>query len=234
MRTFKRTLLATAVTFALATSGAASAQFSNGYFFGDSLTDTGWFKPVLPAGTGLFTTNPGPIWATNFAQHFGFTATPANQGGTNYAQGGANVTATPGYPATPPTGRGRAGDGSDHAVPGQGPRRPERGLQRMGRRQRRQRRTRQGLHGTGVPGAGAGEPERGRERSRRSRSPASTPPAHGTSSSSMFPTSARPRTPSIRVRRPRSPRSCRRSTRRLPRDSTASASRSSGSTRSAC
>ena len=75
----------------------ASAQFSNGYFFGDSLTDTGSFKPVLP-GTGLFTTNPGPIWATNFAQHFGFTATPANQGGTNYAQGGSNVTATPGYP----------------------------------------------------------------------------------------------------------------------------------------
>ena len=88
MRAFKHTLLATAVTFALATSGAASAQFSNGYFFGDSLTDTGSYKPVLPAGTGLFTTNPGPIWATNFAQHFGFTATPANQGGTNYAQGG--------------------------------------------------------------------------------------------------------------------------------------------------
>ncbi len=103
MRVLKRTLLATAVTLALAASGAASAQFSNGYFFGDSLTDTGWFKPVLPAGTGLFTTNPGPVWATNFAQHFGFTATPANQGGTNYAQGGANVTATPGYPATFPT-----------------------------------------------------------------------------------------------------------------------------------
>ena len=48
MRAFKRTLLATAVTIALATSGAASAQFSNGYFFGDSLTDTGSFKPVLP------------------------------------------------------------------------------------------------------------------------------------------------------------------------------------------
>jgi outer membrane lipase/esterase len=101
MRAFRHTLLATAAAIAIAAAGPASAQFSNGYFFGDSLTDTGSFKPVLP-GTGLFTTNPGPIWATNFAQHFGFTATPANQGGTNYAQGGANVTATPGYPAVQP------------------------------------------------------------------------------------------------------------------------------------
>ena len=44
----------------------AAAQFSNVYFFGDSLTDAGSYKPVLPPGTGLFTTNPGPVWAQVF------------------------------------------------------------------------------------------------------------------------------------------------------------------------
>ena len=100
MRKSKRSLVAGAI--ALALSAPASAQFSNVYFFGDSLSDMGSFKPVLPPGTGLFTTNPGPVWAAPFAQHYGFTAVPANQGGNDYAYGGANVTATPGYPDTPP------------------------------------------------------------------------------------------------------------------------------------
>jgi outer membrane lipase/esterase len=101
MRTLKRSLVAGAI--ALALSAPASAQFSGIYFFGDSLTDMGSFKPVLPPGTGLFTTNPGPMWALPFAQHYGFTATPANQGGNDYAYGGGNVTALPGYPDAPPT-----------------------------------------------------------------------------------------------------------------------------------
>ena len=158
MRTVKHALLATAVTFALATSGTASAQFSNGYFFGDSLTDTGSFKPVLPAGTGLSTTNPGPIWATNFAQHFGFAATPANQGGTNYAQAGCERDGHAGLPAGISRRRGRAGERPDHPVPGQGSGRHERDLHRLGGRQRHQRRTRQGLRRTGVAGAGARKP----------------------------------------------------------------------------
>ena len=65
MQNFKRTLLAGAV--ALAVSAPAAAQFSNVYFFGDSLTDSGNFKSVLPPGTGLFTTNPGPVWSQVFA-----------------------------------------------------------------------------------------------------------------------------------------------------------------------
>src|SRR4029077_16169971 len=89
---------------AVAASGTATAQFSNVYYFGDSLTDAGSFKPVLPAGTGLFTTNPGPVWAQVFGSNYGFTVTPANQGGTDYAQGGARVTQLPGVPASPPTG----------------------------------------------------------------------------------------------------------------------------------
>ncbi len=81
-----------------------AAQFNQFYFFGDSLTDAGSFKPVLPPGTGKFTTNPGPIWAEVLAQRYGSTATPANQGGNDYAEGGARVTQLPGFPASPPTG----------------------------------------------------------------------------------------------------------------------------------
>jgi outer membrane lipase/esterase len=71
MRTLQRSLLASAIALSLAVSGSASAQFSNTFFFGDSLTDAGSYKPVLPPGTGLFTTNPGPVWPTVFAGHFG-------------------------------------------------------------------------------------------------------------------------------------------------------------------
>jgi outer membrane lipase/esterase len=100
MRTFQRTLLAGAV--ALALSGPAAAQFTSAIFFGDSLTDSGNYKSMLPAGTGLFTTNPGPVWSTVFAGYLGLTATPSTQpGGTNYAYGGARVTDLPGVLAPP-------------------------------------------------------------------------------------------------------------------------------------
>jgi len=106
MRTLQRSLLATAtaLSLSLSASGPAAAQFSSVYFFGDSLTDAGSFKPVLPPGTGLFTTNPGPVWAQAFGTNYGFTVTPANQGGTDYAQGGARVTSLPGVPTSQPTG----------------------------------------------------------------------------------------------------------------------------------
>lgn len=89
--------------FALA-HGEALAQFNQFYFFGDSLTDAGSFKPALPPGVGKFTTNPGPVWAEVFAQRYGSTATPANQGGNDYAEGGARVTQLPGFPNGPLTG----------------------------------------------------------------------------------------------------------------------------------
>ncbi|NDP43845.1 MAG: autotransporter domain-containing protein [Aromatoleum sp.] len=102
MRNMYRCLIAGAIALALSTP--AAAQFSKIYFFGDSLSDNGSFKPGLPPGTGLFTTNPGPIWAQVFAQMYGFPARPANQGGTDYAEGGARVTLLPGVPDSPPTG----------------------------------------------------------------------------------------------------------------------------------
>ena len=105
MRTVTKSLWAAAWAVGLClASGPAAAQFNQFYFFGDSLTDAGSFKPVLPPGTGKFTTNPGPIWAEVLAQRYGATATPANEGGNDYAEGGARVTQLPGFPASPPTG----------------------------------------------------------------------------------------------------------------------------------
>jgi outer membrane lipase/esterase len=99
MRTFERTLLAGAV--ALALSSSAAAQFSQAIFFGDSVSDSGNYKSVLPPGTGKFTTNPGPVWTEVFAGRFGLTANPSSQGGTNYAYGGARVSQLPGVVDSP-------------------------------------------------------------------------------------------------------------------------------------
>lgn len=102
VRSLAKTLLAGAV--ALASSSGASAQWSGFVFFGDSLSDPGAFAPALPPGLGRFTTNPDPVWSQILGSRYGLTITPANQGGSAYAQGGARVTGLPGVPAGPPTG----------------------------------------------------------------------------------------------------------------------------------
>ncbi len=100
MKLFTRTALATAL--ALGVAAPATAQFSNVYFFGDSVSDSGNYKSQLPPGTGMFTTNPGPNWAQVFAQAYGFSATPSTQaGGNNYAYGGARITSLPGVLGNP-------------------------------------------------------------------------------------------------------------------------------------
>jgi outer membrane lipase/esterase len=101
MKTFRRALVASAV--ALTCTMPAQAQWTGIYAFGDSSLDAGWFKPVLPPNTGRFTTNPDPVWTQIVAERYGLTANPANQGGTNFGQGGAFIAQTPGYPPTPPT-----------------------------------------------------------------------------------------------------------------------------------
>ena len=68
-----------------------AADFSNAIFFGDSLSDAGSFAPALPPGAGRFTTNPGPVWTELLGARLGFRITPANQGGNNFAEGGARV-----------------------------------------------------------------------------------------------------------------------------------------------
>ncbi|RPE80902.1 outer membrane lipase/esterase [Vulcaniibacterium tengchongense] len=90
-----RTLLAAAL--ALATAPAFAQTYSQTIFFGDSLTDSGYFRPVLVAANpsaailGRFTTNPGLVWAEYLAGRYGTDATSVNQGGSNYAIGGALV-----------------------------------------------------------------------------------------------------------------------------------------------
>ncbi len=78
--------------------------FSKTIFFGDSLTDAGFFRPLLPATgqsvMGQFTTNPGTTWAQDVANYYGtnqstgWTASATGvkaDSGDNYAVGGARV-----------------------------------------------------------------------------------------------------------------------------------------------
>ncbi|MGH8054391.1 MAG: autotransporter outer membrane beta-barrel domain-containing protein [Stenotrophomonas sp.] len=89
-----------AVAIALAAVPAmAQSPFSKTVFFGDSLTDTGYFRPLLmkqdpnAAIVGRFTTNPGWVWADYLADHYGTNSQPNGNGqtGDNYAVGGARV-----------------------------------------------------------------------------------------------------------------------------------------------
>ena len=91
-----RTLLAVALALAAAPSSAQT--YSQTVFFGDSLTDSGHFRPALvqvagpsAALVGKFTTNPGLVWSEYLADFYGTNATPANQGGDNFAVGGARA-----------------------------------------------------------------------------------------------------------------------------------------------
>lgn len=95
-----RNLLAAAVlaaTAALAAPASAAGPYSQTVFFGDSLTDSGFFRPLLPLSvrpvTGQFTTNPGFVWSQWLADYYGTRADPNGNGqiGTNYAAGGARV-----------------------------------------------------------------------------------------------------------------------------------------------
>ena len=97
-RAFKpvRSLLAAALAFAALP--AAAQTYTQTVFFGDSLTDSGWNRPALvqiggPAAaiTGKFTTNPTLVWSEWLADYYGTNAASGNQGGTNWAVGGART-----------------------------------------------------------------------------------------------------------------------------------------------
>jgi outer membrane lipase/esterase len=102
--------------FAATTSQAQTSPFSGVFVFGDSLSDAGYYRPVLAAAglpapivaqLGRFTTNPDPVWSELVSQRYGFAPAPSNVAGGNiYAQGGARValpsTSTPaGHPQRP-------------------------------------------------------------------------------------------------------------------------------------
>lgn len=91
-----RSLMALALAVA-AGHALADSPYSQTVFFGDSLTDSGYYQPLLPAVvqpvTGRFTTNPGYVWSEFLAQMYGTSAVPNGNGrdGSNYAAGGARV-----------------------------------------------------------------------------------------------------------------------------------------------
>jgi outer membrane lipase/esterase len=106
----RQSLLAAALAIAVLPTAvqAADQPFTKTVFFGDSLTDGGYFRPVLvqlvgPNGAllGQFTTNPGLVWAQYVADFYGSNAQPAWTGnstatptlatGNNWAVGGARV-----------------------------------------------------------------------------------------------------------------------------------------------
>lgn len=91
---------------------AQAAPFSSVYVFGDSLSDSGNNAVVLSSQSGHFDPTPtpipsngfipeipyqsgvysnGPVWAQDFAGHYGLAAAPSLLGGTNYAYGGATT-----------------------------------------------------------------------------------------------------------------------------------------------
>ena len=95
---FHRSILAAALALAAVPAFAQDTSFSQTVFFGDSLSDSGHFRPVLvqiagpQAGAlGRFTTNPGLVWTEYLADFYGTSAVSDNQGGTDYAVGGARV-----------------------------------------------------------------------------------------------------------------------------------------------
>jgi len=76
-------------------------QFSQVVVFGDSLSDAGYYRPVLGAAgvppsllstLGRFTTAPGPVWSELVAAYYGAPTGPSNvSNGNIFAQGGARV-----------------------------------------------------------------------------------------------------------------------------------------------
>jgi outer membrane lipase/esterase len=94
MRRRTKSLLAVALAAGLGLAqGEAAAQFNNFFFFGDSLTDAGFYG-------SRFTVNPGQVWAQDLGARFGVTVTPVTVGGDDFAQGGQQVTQP--SPLTPP------------------------------------------------------------------------------------------------------------------------------------
>lgn len=94
LRHGRRTLLA--LCLGLVASFGAQATYSNVYFFGDSLSDTGNVYtasggaiPAAPYYNGRFSN--GPLWVETVASGLGFAgaANPFLQGGNNYAWAGA-------------------------------------------------------------------------------------------------------------------------------------------------
>ncbi|HTS84279.1 MAG TPA: hypothetical protein VMG61_04170, partial [Usitatibacter sp.] len=79
----KKRVLPAVLLSLFAGAGATSVnaqQFSSVVVFGDSLSDDGYFRPVLSAlglppslvaTLGRFTTSPGPVWSELVSNYYG-------------------------------------------------------------------------------------------------------------------------------------------------------------------
>lgn len=107
LRQYAAITLLAASTLASQWAAAASPSFSNVFFFGDSLSDTGNTQK-LSAGFGIIEPNPlepydggrfsnGPVWTEYLAAGLGFTgaANPLHLGGNNFAFAGARTGGLP-------------------------------------------------------------------------------------------------------------------------------------------
>ncbi len=97
LKTLTKSMLAITLC---ATGWAHASEYNSVTFFGDSLTDGGYFSPITQgqlqnAESGQFTTNPDNTWATSFAEQLGDVAIAntfnGEQTGNNYAIGGARA-----------------------------------------------------------------------------------------------------------------------------------------------
>ena len=92
------------VSLAAATSPVVASPYSSTVFFGDSLTDAGYFEGLLGQQASM-TTNPDRVWAFHLATALGTTAAQATrvggvqiEGGTNHAVSGARILSQNGFP----------------------------------------------------------------------------------------------------------------------------------------
>lgn len=93
--------LLTSMFLGAAAPAVQAQQFSTVVVFGDSLSDAGYFRPVLQAAgvpasllpiLGRFTTAPGPVYSELLSTYYGANPLPSNvSGGNIFAQGGARV-----------------------------------------------------------------------------------------------------------------------------------------------
>lgn len=90
MFSFAKVRVLCVFVFSLSLSGLTQAAFTGLYSFGDSLSDTGNVNPGAPYVDGNFSN--GPVWVDLLGPMLDLASpTASNNGGTNYAWGGART-----------------------------------------------------------------------------------------------------------------------------------------------
>ncbi len=82
------------LAFAMVSQQAYAFNFSNLFFFGDSLSDAGNVTNNPNCNNGVCTNPPGNVWAQFLGSKYGKHVTPSNNGGTDHAHIGASTNDT--------------------------------------------------------------------------------------------------------------------------------------------